>query len=309
MKTTSKYAISSGGKRLRPLITTLCAELVGGDYRDTKDTFLALELIHNATLVHDDIIDEDLYRRGVPSMHMEHGVKKAVLTGDALLSMGLMYAAQTNNPKIVYWLSETSLKMVQGIAIQNIMKRHLMSLDDYLNMNYLKSGSLFEAAAALGGEVASDDPQVVEKLSEFGKYFGNAYQIRDDIMDAFTADGADKSPRNDLVNGDISILLIYALESESITETEKETLLGLYQGEVHDLNLTNILRIYEKTGALNEAIGKMKEYAQKAREAIQEFSDGEAKDSLMALLEQYNAELPTIAHIKISHTTATNEDY
>ena len=113
--------------------------MLGGDYRDTRDTFLALELIHNATLVHDDIIDDDMYRRGEPSLFSEHGVKKAVLTGDALLSMGLMYASRTGKPEIVEWLAETALKMVQGITLQNQYKRRLMSVDDYLYMNYLKS--------------------------------------------------------------------------------------------------------------------------------------------------------------------------
>lgn len=294
LKITTGYAISTGGKRLRPLITTLCAELTGGDYRETKNTFLALELIHNATLVHDDIIDEDLYRRGAPSMHMGHGVKKAVLTGDALLSMGLMYASRTGNPRIVHWLSETSLKMVQGIAIQSQRKRQLMSIEEYLNMNYLKSGSLFEAAAALGGEVGTDDSRAVTKLGEFGKFFGNAYQIRDDIMDAFTLNGCDKTPNNDLVNGDISLLLIYALDSENIRSGDRQKLLDLYSGKRLDLDLSEIRRIYEETGALQKTIHKMREYTQKACAALESFEDCRAKDGLMELLEQYNSGLSTL---------------
>jgi len=181
LATTTKYAISTGGKRLRPLIAILCTEMLGGDYRDTQDMFLALELIHNATLVHDDIIDEDMFRRGEPSLFSEHGIKKAVLTGDALLSIGLIHASRTRKPEIVGWLAETALKMVQGITLQNTYKRRMMSIEDYLHMNYLKSGSLFEAAGALGGIAGSDNPEDVKKLAQFGKYFGNAYQIRDDI--------------------------------------------------------------------------------------------------------------------------------
>ncbi|TFH18383.1 hypothetical protein E4H04_03620, partial [Candidatus Bathyarchaeota archaeon] len=125
LASTTKYAISTGGKRLRPLISILCTEMIGGDYLETRNMFLALELIHNATLVHDDIIDEDLYRRGEPSLFSEHGIKKAVLTGDALLSMGLMHASKTGKPEVVGWLAETSLKMVQGITVQNQYKRRL----------------------------------------------------------------------------------------------------------------------------------------------------------------------------------------
>ena len=227
LATTTKYAISTGGKRLRPLLAILCSEMLGGDYRDTKDMFLALELIHNATLVHDDIIDEDMYRRGEPSLFSEHGIKKAGLTGDALLSIGLIHASKTGKPEIVGWLAETALKMVQGITLQNQYKRKLMSIDDYLFMNYLKSGSLFEAAGAFGGIAGSNNPDDVKNLAQFGKYFGNAYQIRDDIIDTFTPNGSDNSPNNDLLNGDPSLLLLYAVNSESLQDSDKAKILSI----------------------------------------------------------------------------------
>ena len=166
LASTTKYAISTGGKRLRPLIAILCSEMLGGDFLDTGNMFLALELIHNATLVHDDIIDEDMYRRGEPSLFSQHGIKKAVLTGDALLSMGLMHASQTGKPEIVGWLAETALKMVQGITVQNQFKHKLLSVNEYLHMNYLKSGSLFEAAAALGG-IAATNKRIPDKRRHY----------------------------------------------------------------------------------------------------------------------------------------------
>ena len=288
LASTTKYAISTGGKRLRPLIAILCAEMLGGDYLDTRDMFLALELIHNATLVHDDIIDEDLFRRGEPSLFSEHGIKKAVLTGDALLSMGLMHASQTGKPEIVGWLAETALKMVQGITVQNQNKHKLMSVEEYLHMNYLKSGSLFEAAAALGGIAGSNKPEDIDKLAKFGKYFGNAYQIRDDIIDAYTPKGNEKSPNNDLLNGDPSLLLLYAVESEKITSEDKVSLLSIYQGKNEDLNVGLVRRVYEYTGSLQKSVNKMEEFANLAGEILREYPDCEARDSLLELLDQYN---------------------
>ena len=288
LASTTKYAISTGGKRLRPLIAILCAEMLGGDYLDTKDMFLALELIHNATLVHDDIIDEDLFRRGEPSLFSEHGIKKAVLTGDALLSMGLMHASQTGKPEIVGWLAETALKMVQGITVQNQNKHKLMSVEEYLHMNYLKSGSLFEAAAALGGIAGSNKPEDIDKLAKFGKYFGNAYQIRDDIIDAYTPKGNEKSPNNDLLNGDPSLLLLYAVESDKITSEDKVSLLSIYQGKNEDLNVDLVRRVYEYTGSLQKSVNKMEEFANLAGEILREYPDCEARDSLLELLDQYN---------------------
>ena len=224
--------------------------MLGGDFRETKDMFLSLELIHNATLVHDDIIDEDLYRRGEPSLFSKHGVKKAVLTGDALLSIGLIHASKTGKPEIVKWLAETALKMVQGITLQNQSKHQMMSIDEYLYMNYLKSGSLFEAAGALGAIAGSNIIEDVTRLALFGKYFGNAYQIRDDIIDAFNPQKGENTPNNDLLNGDISLLLIYAINSLNIDHSEKEALLSLYEGNTSDLDREFIRRVYRKTGAL-----------------------------------------------------------
>ena len=289
LATTTKYAISTGGKRLRPLIAVLCTEMLGGDYRDTRDVFLALELIHNATLVHDDIIDGDMYRRGEPSLYSEHGVKKAVLTGDALLSMGLMYASRTGKPEIVEWLAETALKMVQGITMQNQYKCQLMSVDEYLHMNYLKSGSLFEAASALGGIMGSNDPEDVKRLALFGKYFGNAYQIRDDIIDTFTPQSTDNSPNNDLLNGDPSLLLLYAVNSDSIKAEDKSRFLSIYRGESRDLDVDLIRRVYEETGSLQKAIDKMQSFSNMADGILDYYPESDAKTSLHELLEQYNS--------------------
>ena len=286
---TTKYAISTGGKRLRPLIAMLCTEMLGGDYMDTREIFLALELIHNATLVPDDIIDGDMYRRGEPSLFSERGVKKAVLTGDALLSMGLMYASRTGKPEVVGWLAETSLKMVQGITMQNQYKRKLMSVDDYLHMNYLKSGSLFEAASALGGIMGSNDPADVERLARFGKSFGNAYQIRDDIIDAFTPQDSENSPNNDLLNGDPSLLLIYAINSGSIDGEDRAKFLSVYRGESRDLEVDLVRRVYKETGSLRKAIDKMQDFSREARNILDYYSESEAKESLNELLEQYNS--------------------
>lgn len=288
LASTTKYAISTGGKRLRPLIAILCSEMLGGDYFTTRNMFLALELIHNATLVHDDIIDEDLFRRGEPSLFAKHGIKKAVLTGDALLSMGLMQASQTGKPEVVGWLAETALKMVQGITVQNQFKHKLMSVKEYLHMNYLKSGSLFEAAAALGGIAGSNKPEDVAKLAKFGKYFGNAYQIRDDIIDAFTPKGNEKSPNNDLLNGDPSLLLLYAVDSGKITIEDKTALLSVYQGESKDLDVDLVHRVYEYTGSLQRSIDKMEEFAHLAGEILKEYPDCDARNALLELLEQYN---------------------
>ena len=290
LASTTLYALNTGGKRLRPLILALCAELVGGRYQDAKEVILALELIHNATLVHDDILDEDTYRRGKPSLYVAEGVKKAVLTGDALLSLGLKHAARTENPQVVHWLASTSLKMIEGISIQNQYKRRLMSVEEYLQMNYLKSGSLFEAAGALGALVGSGRREDVERLAAFGRMFGNAYQIHDDILDAFNEGGTNGKPNNDLINGDPSLLFLIAVKSPKIQREDRERLLSVFQGRSRELDIGFAARVYQDSGALAMAIGKMKEFLREARAIIEAYPDGEASRSLLGLLDQYDKE-------------------
>jgi geranylgeranyl pyrophosphate synthase len=283
----SSYSITGGGKRLRPMICMLCAEVVGGDYKDTREAFLALELIHNGTLVHDDIIDEDLFRRGTPSVQVKYDAKRAVLTGDALLSLGLKYASMTDNPKVVHMLAETALKMVQGVALQTFFRRKKVAENTYLKINYLKSGSLFECAAALGGIVSTDIHGDYEALGQFGRNFGDAYQIRDDICSVYAETKHDDLSRIDLLNGDISLPLIYALDSEEISKQDVSTLMMPYLGQKETVEIEEVRRIYEESGALERSIMKMKDYAQEGIRWLEGFEDSRAKSFLIHLLDRY----------------------
>lgn len=282
----AKYALLTGGKRLRPIICMLCAEVVGGDYRETKDAFLALELIHNGTLIHDDIIDEDLFRRGSPSVHVEFGGKRAVLTGDSLFSLGLKYATKTGNLSIISWLSDTGLKILQGVVLQTYYRRKIASEAIYLNIAYLKSGSLFEAAAALGGLAGCDSGEASKRLANFGKNFGIAYQIRDDICGVFSKDKADLT-RSDILNGDLTLPFIYALDSESLSDRDKNGLMEVFLGRTERIDEGEIQRIYEESGALDRSIGKMKDYAEEGRKSLKHFERTEAGDCIHYLLDQY----------------------
>jgi octaprenyl-diphosphate synthase len=283
----TKYAILSGGKRLRPLICILCAEVVGGDYSETKEAFLALELIHNGTLVHDDMIDDDLYRRGKPSAQIRFGGKVAVLTGDALLSLGLKYATETGNLSVVEWLSETALKMVQGVALQTYYRRELVSETTYLDINYLKSGSLFETAAAIGGLIGSGSREDSGILADFGRSFGNAYQIRDDICGVYSENENDDLSRSDILNGDITLPFIYALDSELLADSDRERIMAVYHGKTLEIDREEVQRVYEETGAIERSINKMKEFAETGSESLKHFERSEAKDCLDHMLHRY----------------------
>lgn len=265
----------------------LSTELVGGNYEDAKNAFIALELVHNATLIHDDILDDDQYRRGDLSVPQKYGTKIAVLTGDTLFSLGLKFATKTGKNSVVEWLSDATLKMIQGVALQNYNKGKIISEEEFLELNYLKSGSLFEAAAVLGGLMGTEDPEALAKLAEFGKCFGNAYQVRDDICDAFMDEGKDQKSRNDLLNGDASLLFIYSINSDNIQTKDKESLISIYQGKADKFDLKKIRQIYKESLALEKTANKMKKYASMAQKALEFFEDSSAKKALNEIMYTY----------------------
>ncbi|MGQ9679211.1 MAG: polyprenyl synthetase family protein [Candidatus Bathyarchaeia archaeon] len=285
----SRYALTGGGKRLRPLICMLCAEMVGGSSVISQDAFIALELIHNGTLIHDDIIDEDLARRGAPTVHVKFGGKRAILTGDVLLSLGLKYATKTGNIEIVRLLSETSLKMVQGVALQTFYRRKLIPESKYIEIMYLKSGSLFEAAAVIGGLSASGDEEILNRFSDFGSNFGIAYQIRDDLQDAMT--NAGKEGGSDILNGDPALPFIYAVESERIGEEDRDYLLNVFNGRVEKADYERVRRIFKETGVIDRTINKMKDYAELSKKSLEYFPSSEAKKHLNLLLDLFYRDL------------------
>jgi len=277
-----KYSLATKGKRLRPLICVLCSEIAGGDYTKTGDAFIALELIHNGTLVHDDLIDEDDYRRGETSVHTLYGNKRAVLAGDALLSLSLQYASRTGKIEIVDRLAETAFKMVQGVALQTHYRRKVIPLQTYVELAYLKSGSLFESAAAIGAMVGGITDRDRPTVERFGKNFGIAYQIKDDITDV--ASSGESTTRSDIANGDISLPFILALQSTDITPDDRGYLMDVFCGEKTDYTDADVLRIYDETGSLDASIREMNRYAEAAKNDLKGFS-GEAVGCLKRLIK------------------------
>jgi geranylgeranyl pyrophosphate synthase len=260
----------------------LCSEVFGGRYQDTKNAFTALELIHNGTLIHDDLIDDDDYRRGKTSVHTQYGGKKAILAGDMLLSLSLTYACKTGKIVIIEKLSETAMKMVQGVAAQTHYRGTVISMSRYTELAYLKSGSLFETAACIGGLLNDVSEEALRDVSDFGKYFGLAYQVRDDIFDIVSNE--DSPTRSDIANGDVSLPLIYAIESHSIKKEDKELLVSIFEGKTKDYSEEKILQIFYETGSLDKSITEIKRYADMSKRSLDKYS-GEAVESLKELLD------------------------
>lgn len=172
-----------GGKKIRPALLLLVNEAVGGG-GDPDPAAAAVELIHTASLIHDDIIDDSNMRRDFPSFHVKHGIEMAILIADFILSLVLEIANGYSDKRVGKLLSETTKLMSIGEMMEVISLRRgsPISLNEYLRVLEYKTASLFRAASSLGALIAGKD-QLVERMGSYGLYLGLAYQIKDDILD------------------------------------------------------------------------------------------------------------------------------
>ncbi len=185
-----RYA-SEGGKRIRPLILILSAETISSNKRltteATEDMFLAscaIELLHTESVIHDDIIDKEDYRRGKPSFHVKYGYNSSILTADFVLGIILNIITKLNNAKISAELSKAATKMSEGEMMEiKLTKDLILKDDDYIKVVENKTASLFEAASKIGSLLGEGTEEEISAMGNFGHLLGIAYQIHDDIMD------------------------------------------------------------------------------------------------------------------------------
>lgn len=212
----ARYCLTGGGKRFRPILTLLAAEVFGVDTDDALPAALALEIFHTFTLVHDDIMDHADSRRGRPTVHIVWGEDTAVLCGDYLL--GLAYDQLSRLPatrirRVVRTFSDTVSRLCEGQALDKIFEeRRDVSVEDYLDMVDRKTGALLQAALEIGGLTGNADDEDLLALRRVGRELGRAFQIRDDLLDLVARDARwGKRIGGDLVEGKKTLLLLEAL--------------------------------------------------------------------------------------------------
>ena len=187
-----KYACN-GGKRIRPFILTLAAESLNNgnlellSSRAIESIFTvstAIELLHTESIIHDDIIDSDNLRRGLPSFHVKYGYNASILTADFILGIILNIGSKIDNKQVIKELSNAAIKMSEGEMLEiRMVKNHNISQDDYIRVIENKTASLFEASAKIGAILGNGNDQQIKALASYGKLLGIAYQIHDDLID------------------------------------------------------------------------------------------------------------------------------
>ena len=275
-----------GGKRMRPMLVLLMAQNFGRVNNITQNAAVGLELLHTASLVHDDVVDESAERRGQASVNANYNNKVAVLVGDYVLSTALLRVSITENQRIVQILSELGRTLAAGEILQlSNVQNQLISEDVYYQIINSKTAALFEACAKIGALSASAPEQAVLDAAKFGQYIGMIFQIRDDIFDYFDSAQIGKPTGNDMAEGKLTLPVIYALNS-----TNDDSMMNLARkvkaGTVSPDEISCLVEFTKRNGGIEYAERKMEEIAKDALIFIDQYAKEKAiKDALTAYLE------------------------
>ncbi len=280
----SRYVYQSGGKRIRPTILLLSTQMCGFDGPECYRLGAVIELIHAATLVHDDIIDDAEIRRGKASVNAQWGNEITVLMGDWLYMTSFTVALGERKFKILDILIDVARKMVEGELIQLSMNGSLdITEEQHLDITMRKTAYLFSACSQLGGVLGSVGEEQQERLRLYGLNIGIAYQMVDDVLD-FTSDEAKlgKPVGADLGEGKLTLPLIYLMRNGEPKHRE------LIQSALRDNgagsgNMKAVLELVRRHGTVDLVMRKAHEYASRAKDQISAFPPGKAKDALMAI--------------------------
>jgi octaprenyl-diphosphate synthase len=276
-----EYLRAGGGKRIRPALLLLSAKLFDYQGRGAVRLGAVVEIIHTATLVHDDIIDEAKTRRGRPAANTQWGNSKCVLAGDWLYMQAFKVAVQERNFRVLDALIELTQQMVEGELLQMENLGKAITLDEHFDLIYRKTACLFSVCMRLGGILGGASAEQEEALAQYGLDLGMAFQIVDDVLDLTASeDVLGKPVASDLREGKVTMAVIHALERCTPEERGKvETILQerAFNGVTH----VQILEILNRYGSLEAASSRAGRYAESARKAIRTFPDTEIKRALL----------------------------
>lgn len=280
------YIRQRTGKRMRPMLILLMARNYGCVSDVTQNAAVGLELLHTASLVHDDVVDESSERRGQASVNAEYDNKVAVLVGDYLLSTALLHVAYTKNTNIVKYLAELGRTLASGEILQlsNIANAQI-SEDVYYQVIKQKTAALFEACCAIGALSAGASDENIEKAKKFGQDLGIIFQIRDDIFDYYDSDKIGKPTGNDMAEGKLTLPVIYALNS---THDEKmmELAYKVKERSATATDISELVSFAKDNGGISYAERRMNDYHRSAMQFIEtQVTSPELKDSLSAYLD------------------------
>ena len=279
------YIIKRKGKQIRPIFVFLSSKLFGKISKSSYTAASLIELLHTATLIHDDVVDESNLRRGVFSINAVWKNKIAVLVGDFLLSKGLLLSVKNKEYKMLEIMSSAVEQMSEGELLQMEKSRKLnVSEDDYYKIIRKKTAALISACCESGAVASKQCDTVCEKMRLFGEYAGMAFQIKDDLFDYESNINIGKPKGIDIKDKKLTLPIIYSLNN--VSHNQKRNIINTikrdYDNEEKIIELYNIVK---SCGGIDYSKKVMKEYHDKAIGILNKFEDNEAKKSLILLLK------------------------
>ncbi|MEM4347834.1 MAG: polyprenyl synthetase family protein [Candidatus Altiarchaeota archaeon] len=277
----SQYLIKQGGKRIRPLLCLLSCKSAGGEIDKALNTAVAIELIHTFTLIHDDIMDKDDLRRGVPSVHRVYGESTSILAGDLLFAK----AFEICDPRVKGILSKATVEICEGQEMDlSFELRDDVNVDEYLEMIRKKTASLFEASTKSGAVIANADKKTIEDFANYGRNLGMAFQIYDDVLDIIGEEEKFGKPiGSDIERGKKSIVILKALEK--LPEKERENLKIFLRKENSKSEIQKAIALIKSSNAIEDCKAKAKFYIDEAKKSLINIPGSDEKKSLIEIAD------------------------
>ncbi len=280
----TQYILRRKGKQMRPTFVLLTSGMLGNITDSTYTAATLIELLHTASLIHDDVVDESYERRGFFSLNALWRSKIAVLVGDFLLSKGLLLSVEKKEYALLEIVSEAVKQMSEGELLQIRKARKLdITMDEYFDIIEKKTAALIAACTASGAKAAGQSDEIVKKLHEFGKNVGIAFQIKDDMFDYQRYSMIGKPVANDIKEKKLTLPLIYALKKADKSESRKVIRMIRKKSRLSS-SADRIIDFVVGHGGLDYAKQKMDEYKNKAIEVLHEFPANESKNALINLV-------------------------
>ena len=281
----TRFIVTTKGKQMRPMFIFLCAKLLGEVNSKTYRGASMIELIHTATLVHDDVVDESFKRRNFFSINALWKNKIAVLVGDYLLSKSVLLSTDHKDYDLLSVISRTIREMSEGELLQLEKARKLDITEEvYYEIIRQKTATLIAACCEIGVLSNGADEVLAKKMQDFGTYTGMAFQIKDDLFDYLSSNIIGKPVGIDIKEQKMTLPLIHTLKNAS--ESDRKYYFNTIKRYNNDKNRVKVLIDFvKKSGGLDYAIGVMKDFQQKAKNILDEFPDSDAKKSLLLMLD------------------------
>jgi len=285
----------SGGKRLRPILAMLSCEAVGSVPETTIPFGIALEYMHNSTLIHDDIIDKDQWRRGLQSTHEKFGIPFAILAGDALIGETFRMLSYMSPPElnsltykeIIRSIADAAKSFYEGEALDiEFAVRLDVTIPQYMRMIEKKTAQLYMLAGKGGALIGKGNSEQVENLAQYGTLFGLMFQIKDDLLNILTEQMVlgKQMIGSDILNGKRTLMFVHALTELNERDKKKMmTVAGNEKANQHDVR--EVIDLFRTYGSIDYAQNKLAEFRESAKKCLDSVDSSESKELLIALAE------------------------